>query len=215
MENLESIPVRAAKSCSRQAIAGHCPACSRIRTDARVRHEKNRGSMPQNSIRRPNWTGRRMVIPEAGWARKDGNKMKNRIGFVGLGQMGKWMAINLLRAGFDLTVFDIDHQALTLLQTKGAGVADSPAKLSAQTELLILCLPNPEVIDTVIWGKDGAVEGLSSGQLIIDCGTSDYRWTAEFAAKLSEKGIRFVDAPVTGNGRQSQKGYSNDNVRRS
>jgi 3-hydroxyisobutyrate dehydrogenase-like beta-hydroxyacid dehydrogenase len=138
--------------------------------------------------------------------------MKNRIGFIGLGQMGKWMAINLLRAGFDLTVFDIDHQASALLQTKGASVADSPAKLSAQTEWLILCLPDPEVIDTVIWGKDGAVEGLSSGQLIIDCGTSDYRWTAEFAAKLSEKGIRFVefaaklsekgirfvDAPVTG-----------------
>ena len=131
--------------------------------------------------------------------------MKNRIGFIGLGQMGKWMAINLLRAGFDLTVFDIDHQALTLLQTKGASVADSPAKLFAQTEWLILCLPNPEVIDTVIWGKDGAVEGLSSGQLIIDCGTSDYRWTSEFAAKLSEKGIRFVDAPVTGMENRAKK----------
>ncbi len=131
--------------------------------------------------------------------------MKNRIGFIGLGQMGKWMAINLLRAGFDLTVFDIDHQALTLLKTKGASTADSPAKLSARVDWLILCLPNPEVIETVIWGKGGAVEGLSSGQLIIDCGTSDYQWTAEFAAKLSERGISFVDAPVTGMENRAKK----------
>ncbi len=131
--------------------------------------------------------------------------MKNRIGFIGLGQMGKWMAINLLQAGFDLTVFDIDHQVLTLLQTKGASVADSPAKLSAQTEKLILCLPTPEVIDTVMWGKNGAVEGLSAGQLVIDCGTSDYRWTAEFAAKLSARGISFADAPVTGMGNRAKE----------
>ena len=131
--------------------------------------------------------------------------MKNRIGFIGLGKMGKWMAINLLQAGFDLTVFDIDHQALTLLETKGASVADSPAKLSAQTEKLILCLPTPEVIDTVMWGKNGAVEGLSAGQLVIDCGTSDYRWTAEFAAKLSARGISFADAPVTGMGNRAKE----------
>ena len=124
--------------------------------------------------------------------------MKNKIGFIGLGQMGKWMAINLLQAGFDLTVFDIDHQALALLQKSGASVADSPVKLSAHTEQLILCLPAPEVNDTVMWGKNGAVEGLGSGQLVIDCGTSDYRWTAEFAAKLAERGIGFADAPVTG-----------------
>jgi 3-hydroxyisobutyrate dehydrogenase-like beta-hydroxyacid dehydrogenase len=124
--------------------------------------------------------------------------MKNRIGFIGLGQMGKWMAINLLKAGFNLMVFDIDHHALAQLQKSGAGTAESPAKLSAQTDMVILCLPGPDIIDTVIWGKDGAVEGMRSGQLVIDCGTSDYRWTAEFAGKLSEKGIDFADAPVTG-----------------
>lgn len=124
--------------------------------------------------------------------------MKNRIGFIGLGQMGKWMAINLLKAGFNLIVFDIDHQTLAQLQKSGAGTAESSAKLSAHTDMLILCLPGPDIIDTVIWGKDGAVEGMRSGQLVIDCGTSDYRWTTKFAGKLSEKGIDFADAPVTG-----------------
>ena len=124
--------------------------------------------------------------------------MKQKIGFIGLGQMGRWMASNLLRAGFRLTVFDIDSGALAALVNQGATGADSPAALADQAEVIFLSLPNAGVVETVVCGADGIARAVQDGQILVDCGTTDYLWTIEFSRRVSGMGLHFVDAPVTG-----------------
>jgi 3-hydroxyisobutyrate dehydrogenase-like beta-hydroxyacid dehydrogenase len=121
-----------------------------------------------------------------------------KIGFIGLGQMGKWMASNLVKCGFDLTVFDINPEAIALLSKQGAAQTSSPAELARRVDLIILSLPNSDVVEDVTFGKDGIVHGAKSGQILVDCGTAGYRWTQEFSESLQEHGPRFADAPVTG-----------------
>lgn len=122
----------------------------------------------------------------------------NKIGFIGLGQMGRWMAVNLLRRGFALTVCDIDHQAVEVLTDCGAASVSTPAELSTRVDTIILCLPHKEVVEEVVCGADGVLRKAQAGHLVVDCGTTDYLWTIDFAAKLAPQGIDFVDAPVTG-----------------
>ncbi len=124
--------------------------------------------------------------------------MLKKVGFIGLGQMGKWMALNLLKSEFELTVFDRDVQSMASLSDHGAQRAASPAELARNVDLVILCLPGPAAIEQVVWEKDGVVAGLPAGRIVVDCGTSDYNWTLNFAAALQKQSIRFADAPVTG-----------------
>ncbi len=124
--------------------------------------------------------------------------MKKEVGFIGLGQMGRWMALNLLKAGFDLTVFDSDAKATALLIDSGAKGTDSPSDLAKRVDWIILCLPNTDAIEKVVLGEKGVVLGSRPGQIVVDCGTSDFSWTMDFAASLQKHGLRFVDAPVTG-----------------
>jgi 2-hydroxy-3-oxopropionate reductase len=122
----------------------------------------------------------------------------DRYGFVGLGQMGKWMAANLLQAGFDLTVCDLDPEAVRRLADLGAKSAPTPAELSARVDTIFLSLPNQEAVYDVICGAEGILEQARSGTIVVDCGTTDYLWTIDFAEKMGAEGIDFVDAPVTG-----------------
>jgi 3-hydroxyisobutyrate dehydrogenase-like beta-hydroxyacid dehydrogenase len=121
-----------------------------------------------------------------------------KIGFIGLGQMGKWMASNLVKCGFDLAVFDINPEAIAFLSKQGAARTSSPAELARRVDLIILSLPNSDVAEDVVFGKDGIVHGSKSGQLLVDCGTAGYLWTRKFSESLQEHGLRFADAPVTG-----------------
>lgn len=121
-----------------------------------------------------------------------------KIGFIGLGQMGKWMASNLLKCGFDLTVFDINPEAITFLSKQGAARASSPAELARHVDLIILSLPNSDVVEDVVFGRDGIVHGSKSGLCLVDCGTAGYLWTRKFSESVQEHGLRFADAPVTG-----------------
>ena len=124
--------------------------------------------------------------------------MIKKIGFIGLGQMGKWMASNLVKCGFDLTVFDINPAAAALLSKQGAVQTSSPAELARRVDLIILSLPNSDVVADVSFGKDGIVHGSKSGQILVDCGTAGYLWTRKFSESLQKHGLRFADAPVTG-----------------
>ena len=124
--------------------------------------------------------------------------MVKTVGFIGLGQMGKWMALNLVKADFDLTVYDINDDAVELLCGQGARRAESSAELAKSVDLIILSLPNSDVVEGVVCGEDGIIQGSRPGQIVVDCGTSGFLWTQEFAASLKGEGIRFVDAPVTG-----------------
>jgi 3-hydroxyisobutyrate dehydrogenase-like beta-hydroxyacid dehydrogenase len=85
-----------------------------------------------------------------------------------------------------------------LLSKQGAAQTSSPAELARRVDLIILSLPNSDVVEDVTFGKDGIVHGAKSGQILVDCGTAGYRWTQEFSESLQEHGPRFADAPVTG-----------------
>lgn len=124
--------------------------------------------------------------------------MNKRIGFIGLGQMGRWMAINLQKAQFDLTVFDVNHDARAAVEEAGAASADSASALAEKSDRIFLSLPNSKVVEEVVLGNHGIIHGSKGEKIIIDCGTADYLWTKEFAGRVAGDGICFVDAPVTG-----------------
>jgi len=132
--------------------------------------------------------------------------MIKRIGFIGLGQMGKWMARNVMKAGFDLTVFDVDSEAIRFLTDQGAKSADAPAGLAGVVDLVLLSLPNTAVVEEVIFGEEGLVRGAGPGLVIVDCGTTNYLPTLDFERRLREQEIILTDAPVSGMEARAEEG---------
>jgi 3-hydroxyisobutyrate dehydrogenase-like beta-hydroxyacid dehydrogenase len=124
--------------------------------------------------------------------------MLNKVGFIGLGQMGKWMALNLVRSSIDLMVYDINAGAMEFLVEQGARPAKDARQLAQHVDLIVLSLPNADVVTEVVYGDNGIVQGAGEGQILLDCGTSSFLSTVTLAEKLEKIGIRFADAPVTG-----------------
>ncbi|MBI5379191.1 MAG: NAD(P)-dependent oxidoreductase, partial [Nitrospirae bacterium] len=120
------------------------------------------------------------------------------LGFTGLGVMGGPMTRNLLKAGYPVMVFDTDHHKMAPMIQEGARGTSSSAEVGRQTEIVLLSLPSTQAVQEVILGKGGLVEGLLAGRIIVDMGTTDPSVTKELANTLRERGIRFLDAPVSG-----------------
>jgi 3-hydroxyisobutyrate dehydrogenase-like beta-hydroxyacid dehydrogenase len=112
--------------------------------------------------------------------------------------MGKWMALNLVRNNFDLTVYDLNPKAMDFLVEQGARPAQDAEQLARRVDMIFLSLPNADVVTEVVYGKNGIVQGAEEGQILLDCGTSSFLWTVTLAKKLEKTGIRFADAPITG-----------------
>jgi 3-hydroxyisobutyrate dehydrogenase len=124
--------------------------------------------------------------------------VKQRVGFLGLGQMGRPMVRNLLRAGVEVTGFDPAPQAAESLQSEsGFHVAASAEQAAHDVDVLILMLPSSKVIDDLLWNQ-GLAARLKAGQLILDMSSSDPVCSRDNAKKLAAMGIAFVDAPVSG-----------------
>jgi 3-hydroxyisobutyrate dehydrogenase-like beta-hydroxyacid dehydrogenase len=133
-------------------------------------------------------------------------EMKKKIGFVGLGQMGKWMALNVMKAGFDVTVFDINQEAVKFLTEQGTGSARNPMELASQVDWVFLSLPNTEIVENVLFGEDGVVASAKPGLIVLDFGTTNYLPTLDFDRRLKERGIIFGDAPVSGMEARAEEG---------
>ena len=123
---------------------------------------------------------------------------KERVGFVGLGTMGQFMAANLARAGFELTVWNRTPNRAHELAALGASVASSPADVARASDVVLACLTDSPQVESVLFGPDGLEEGFSAGSLFIDCSTLSPRKAEEFAARLANRGVALVDAPVSG-----------------
>lgn len=121
-----------------------------------------------------------------------------KIGFIGLGIMGKPMARNLMKAGYELVVYTRTKAKIEAFVKEGAQGAKSPREVGELSDLVILMLPNSPECDDVIFGMDGLAEGLSSGKAVIDMSSINPLESQKFAKKLSEKGVDFIDAPVSG-----------------
>lgn len=132
--------------------------------------------------------------------------MTEQIGFVGLGIMGRGMARNLLKAGFPLHVWNRSASRMDELTPDGAKAAASPADVAAKSDIIITCVSDTPDVEAVILGENGVIHGARAGSLVIDCSTISPQTTREIAAKLAEKGIHFLDAPISGGSEGAAKG---------
>jgi 3-hydroxyisobutyrate dehydrogenase len=122
-----------------------------------------------------------------------------RIGFIGLGNMGGPMALNLTRAeGNEVCVFDVRREAAAPHLEAGAKWADSPRALAAQTDLVMTSLPGPPEVEEVMFGEGGIAQGIRPGSVYVDLSTNSPSMVRRIAGALKEKGVDMLDAPVSG-----------------
>lgn len=119
------------------------------------------------------------------------------VGFIGLGRMGQPMASNLVKAGYQLTVYDLNKQAMGELAAKGARIAASPAAVASAVDTVLLSLPTPPIVREVALGRDGVASG-TKVKTVIDLSTTGATVAREIAEALAKKGMTAVDAPVSG-----------------
>ncbi|MGE4086419.1 MAG: NAD(P)-dependent oxidoreductase, partial [Vicinamibacterales bacterium] len=124
--------------------------------------------------------------------------MQQRVAVIGTGIMGAPMARNLLRVAPSVTVFDVDAARTAELAADGAVVAPSPAAAAAAADVVVLSLPGVEVVEAVLFDADGVAAGARPGTIVVDTSTSVPTRSAEQAARLAERGIDLLDAPVSG-----------------
>ena len=119
-----------------------------------------------------------------------------KVGFVGLGVMGSPMAANILKGGHELTVFDLNPEAVAALVKAGAKAAASPRDVGAASEIVVTMLPLPSHVEQVVLGPGGVAEGLPPGGLVIDMSTIDPQTSRRVGKALRERGMAMVDSPV-------------------
>lgn len=132
--------------------------------------------------------------------------MAETLGFVGLGIMGRGMCANLLKAGFDVTVWNRTAGRMQPLLEQGAKAADSPAALARQCDIIITCVSDTPDVEAVILGENGIIHGAKSGALVIDCSTISPYATRDIAAKLNDRGVQMLDAPISGGSEGAARG---------
>ncbi|MCA8057413.1 MULTISPECIES: 3-hydroxyisobutyrate dehydrogenase [Burkholderia cepacia complex] len=121
-----------------------------------------------------------------------------KIGFIGLGNMGAPMALNLVKAGHTLNVFDLNAEAVRTLVEAGARAVASPRAAAADVECVITMLPAAAHVRHVLTSEDGVLAGIADGVRIIDSSTIDPASVRQLAALCEQRGNSFIDAPVSG-----------------
>lgn len=124
--------------------------------------------------------------------------MAERVGFIGLGIMGLGMARNLLKAGFPVCAWNRTISKAEDLTSAGATVGANPAEVAAQSDIIITCVSDTPDVEQVILGENGVIHGAKPGALVIDCSTISPQATQVIAEKLAEKGVKMLDAPISG-----------------
>jgi 2-hydroxy-3-oxopropionate reductase len=132
--------------------------------------------------------------------------MAERIGFIGLGIMGKPMARNLLRTGYALVVYNRSPAPARELAAEGAETADSPRSVAERSDVIITMLPDSPQVQDVVAGPGGVLDGASEGALLIDMSTISPVVTQELARAAHERGVAMLDAPVSGGDVGAQQG---------
>lgn len=121
-----------------------------------------------------------------------------KVGFIGLGNMGFPMTLNLLRAGFDVTVHNRSREPVRRLVLDGAHPATAPDEVAAAAELIITCLPTPSAVDLVYRGEHGLLPAAREHHILIDCSTVAPELSRALHAAAHESGAGFLDAPISG-----------------
>jgi 2-hydroxy-3-oxopropionate reductase len=124
--------------------------------------------------------------------------MKERIGFIGLGIMGKPMVANLMQAGYQLVIHDIQSKRLVEAGKAGAKIVESPRAVTQASEVIITMLPDSPDVESVVMESEGILEGVRSGQIYIDMSTISPAVSIRLAEELAKKSVDSLDAPVSG-----------------
>lgn len=129
-----------------------------------------------------------------------------KLGFIGLGIMGQPMAVNLLKAGFPLAVFNRTAAKCSPVVSLGARQVHSPKELASGSDVVITMLSDTRAVEDVLSGEDGVFSGLRPGKIVIDMSTISPRRTVEFAARLRQEECEILDAPVSGGEKGAREG---------
>ena len=129
----------------------------------------------------------------------------DKIGFIGLGNMGKPLAERFLKK-HQLYVYDLDTKNLKYFLDKGALACSSPSDLASNTSRIFLCLPTSTVVEKVIYGENGLIETTTKGSFIIDMTTGEPEITRKISKTLQSREINFIDAPVSGGPKGANQG---------
>ncbi len=124
--------------------------------------------------------------------------MAEKVGFIGLGIMGKPMAQNLMHAGYELVLYNRTREKAEELAEDGAEVAANPREVAENSDIIVTMLPDSPDVRNVVAGEDGVLEGIKEGVLLVDMSTISPVVTEELAAAVKEKGASMLDAPVSG-----------------
>jgi len=129
-----------------------------------------------------------------------------KVTFIGMGTMGAPMALNILKAGHEVTVHNRTREREKHVAEAGAQRAASPMEASKGAEIIIICVSDTPDVEEIILGKDGVIDGAEQGAIVIDMSTISPTSTCRMADILGEKGIKMLDAPVSGGSEGAQKG---------
>jgi 3-hydroxyisobutyrate dehydrogenase len=129
-----------------------------------------------------------------------------KIGFVGIGNLGKHLAANLLRDNFEITLHDLNKEAAKELIASGARWADSAKAVAEASDCVITCLPSIKAVSTVMTQDDGILAGLKAGSTWIEMSTNDLKEIKRLAALAKEKGVDCLESPVTGGVHKAEGG---------
>ena len=110
-----------------------------------------------------------------------------KIGFIGLGNVGGKLAGSLLRNNFKLTVYDLDPKTMKNLSSKGASISKNPKELTQDADLIITCLPSPEICREVMESKDGVINGLTKNKIWLEMSTTDENEVKRIGKLVKEK----------------------------
>ena len=121
-----------------------------------------------------------------------------RIGFVGAGTMGMPMISNLIKAGFSVLAYDVRPEAVAEAKKRGATAAGSSAEVARDSEMVVTMLPSSSDVEAAFLGPKGVLEGAPAGRLCVDMSTIDPGASRRVAERAKAKGVRFLDAPVSG-----------------
>ena len=122
----------------------------------------------------------------------------SRVGFIGLGIMGKPMVLNLLKAGIETIVYDVNKDAVAVLVEAGAKAAATPKDLAASSEVVITMVPNGKIVAALLESEDGILAGVKAGTTIIDMSSVSPVDSKHFAELAATKNCPFLDSPVSG-----------------
>ncbi len=129
-----------------------------------------------------------------------------KVGFIGLGVMGKHMATNIVKAGYDVTVSDLVKEAVEALVALGAKSEESACNLAKDKDVIFTSLPNSAIVEGVLLGKNGVLEGANEGTIIVDLSSITPKTIQNIAKKAQEKNVIVMDAPVSGGEKGAEQG---------